>query len=261
MDASALDRRLQLATRTARAAGRFAHRLFLDRDTLEIEHKGPQDVVSRADREAETLIRRAITAAFPRDGILGEEEGGEATGDGPIWVIDPIDGTACFLSGIPVWCVSIALIEAGEILLGVIYDPNVEELFVAAKGRGARLNGRPIRVSDAASLGHGTVGVGWSTRVPAASAVAVVDRLLAAGGIFQRNGSGALMLAYVAAGRLLGYLEPHINSWDCLAGILLVEEAGGVTNDFLSGDALHTGNPILATTPALHEELATIGGF
>ena len=204
------------------------------------------------------MIRARVAAAFPQDGFLGEESGEAAAAEGEagaIWVVDPIDGTACFLAGIPTWCVSIALVSQDEIELGVIYDPNADELFAARRGEGARLNGSMLPPLRATRLADGLFGLGHSTRVPGEVVVGFMADLLQAGGMFMRNGSGALMLAYVAAGRLVGYFEPHMNSWDTLAGFALIREAGGWTNEFLNGDALHAGNPVAACAPGLVEEL------
>ncbi len=261
------DNRLQAACDIAREAGALALEFFRNRDSLVIERKGPQDEVSAADRDVETLVRRRLAEVFPGENVMGEEGGHDddaaahAKGAEGLWVVDPIDGTACFLNGIPVWCVSIAWVEGGEVTLGVIYDPNVDELFAARRGGGATVNGAPIRASDASDLTEGTVGIGYSTRCRPEETLRFLDKLLAAGGMFQRNGSGALMLAYVAAGRYLGYYEPHINSWDCLAGIALVNEAGGWTNDFLAGDGLTKGNPIGAAAPGVTGEIKSFAGL
>jgi len=256
-----MDQRFAFAQDLARQAGALAHRHFTHRDALEVESKGLQDWVSEADREVEAMIRARIAAAFPQDGFLGEESGGAAAAEGEagaIWVVDPIDGTACFLAGIPTWCVSIALVSRGEIELGVIYDPNVDELFAARRGQGARVNGTPLPPLTATCLADGLFGLGHSTRMPREAVVGFMADLLQADGMFMRNGSGALMLAYVAAGRLVGYFEPHMNSWDTLAGFALIREAGGWTNDFLTGDALESGNPVAACAPALAEELGAL---
>ncbi|MGF1625657.1 MAG: inositol monophosphatase family protein [Alphaproteobacteria bacterium] len=249
-----------MAEEVAREAGRYAHRRFHDRPGLAIGRKGPHDEVSDADRETEALIRRRIAAAFPDDAVLGEEAGMGAgsqsgKGNGWLWVLDPIDGTACFVAGIPVWCVSIAATWQGRGVIGVIEDPNAGETFSACSDGPALLNGSPIRASDAADLGAGSVGIGYSTRIRPDQTLSALTRLLEAGGMFQRNGSGALMLAYVAAGRLIGYYEPHINAWDCLAALVLVEQAGGWHNDFLANDGLARGNPVLAAAPGLAAEL------
>jgi len=242
-------------------AGELAHDYFLSREALLVEHKGPQDVVSIADRAVEQLIRDTLSAAFSEDGFLGEEEAERdianfrAKASHSLWVVDPIDGTALFLNGIPSWCVSIALLVDNQIQLGLIYDPCNKELFCAQRGHGALLNDKSIAVSTATSVSQGMIGVGFSHRVEPHSCLYFLDKLLHQGGIYVRSGSGALTLAYVAAGRLIGYYEPHINAWDCLAGILLIEEAGGWVDDFLKGDGLIKGNPILCGTKALQQSL------
>ncbi len=242
-----LARRFDAAKAVAREAGQLALDYFRDLDALVVEHKGHQDLVSRADRDVEALIRRRLMEAFPGDAILGEEAGlTGAPGDGGTWVVDPIDGTSGFLAGIPAWCVSIAFALGGEAEIGVINAPVTDELFTARRGGVARLNGAPIQASRAHSLEHGSVGVGLSNRVSPDAVLAFIDRLVRGGGLYFRNGSGALMLAYVAAGRLLGYYEPHMNAWDCLGGVALVRAAGGATNNVLAGDGLMGGGPVLA---------------
>ncbi len=263
MDASNLNGRCLAAEAAAREAGGLALDYFRNLADLAVESKGTQDVVSRADREVEDLIRERLTAQFPDDGILGEErgltEGGAA--DGGVWVVDPIDGTACFVAGIPAWCISIAYVVGRKIELGVIYDPCHDELYVARRGAGATVNGEPLSVSGAASLAEGVVGVGYSGRTTPAPVIDFMAPLLAARGMYFRNGSGALMLAYVAAGRLIGYYEAHINSWDCLAGIALVHEAGGWANDFLAGDGLMKGNYIIAAAPGVAADIRRCAGL
>lgn len=250
-----MDARYELAQAVARRAGRKALEMFRDRDRLVIESKGLQDMVSAADREVELMIRAQVHAAFPDDGFLGEEGGGERPDARHVWVIDPIDGTACFVNGMHAWCLSIGVLCDGKPVIGAVYDPNSDELFHALDGRGAHVNSTRLQASPAASLKDGVLGVGFSHRVPVAAFIPFLARTLERGGMFIRNGSGALMLAYVAAGRLIGYYEPHINAWDCLAGIVLVREAGGIVNDFLADDGLAKGNPILAAGPRLYAAL------
>ncbi|MCS6779111.1 MAG: inositol monophosphatase [Geminicoccaceae bacterium] len=249
--------RLAAACAVARQAGALALRHFRARDRLVVERKGLQDLVSAADREVEATIRDRLAHLFPEDGFLGEE-GGRATGTAGTWVVDPIDGTWCFLSGIASWCVSLAWVRDGRIELGVIYDPCADELFAARAGGGATLDGRPIRVADATSLAEGTVSVGFSHRSRPEEVAPVFGRLLAAGGMYHRHGSGALGLAWTACGRLIGYIEPHMNSWDALAGLLLVAEAGGRVNDFLAGDGLVAGNRVVAVAPGIAHAIAEL---
>ncbi|MEZ5930871.1 MAG: inositol monophosphatase [Alphaproteobacteria bacterium] len=262
MSKTSLDQRLQVATRAARLGAAQALPRFDARHELTVVSKGAQDRVTEVDRQVEETLRRAIRERFPEDAILGEEEGLSTASDGAetLWVIDPIDGTDCFVFGLPMWSISIAFMEAGEVVLGVVYDPVHDELFAAARDGGATLNGRPIRVSEATDLGAGLVGIGHSSRVSPEPTLAALDRLLAKGGLFHRCGSGALSLAWVAAGRLLGYHEAHINSWDCLAGLLLVREAGGWHSDFLAGDGLMAGNPLTAACHGLIDEMRALAG-
>jgi len=240
------------------AGGRLARRYFDNLDSLQVEAKGPQDHASAADRDVEQLIVALLGRAFPSDGFFGEEGGGKARDD--LWVIDPIDGTTNFVHGLPTYCVSLAYMRGGAVQLGMIYDPPADELFAARRGGGVTCNGAPIRVSGRADISDALVGIGFSYRRPVRPFVEAAERLLEARCEFRRAGSGALAMAHVACGRLDGYWEQHINSWDVLAGILLVEEAGGWTNDFLAGNALLEGNPILACTPALREPLIALTG-
>src|SRR3712207_1765082 len=148
-----------------------------------------------------------------------------------------------------------------EIQIGVIYDVMHAELYTAQRGRGAILNGEPIRVSGLADMRQATVEAGWSPRLPPEPYVAVVEKLKTTGANVRRAGSGTLALAYVADGRIDAYCELHINSWDALAGLLIIEEAGGWTNNFLAGDGMRNGNPILACTPELADALTKATGI
>lgn len=255
--------RLDLAVLVARSAGALALDYYKNRDELTIKNKGIQDRVTKADQAVELHIFQHITSAFPEDGFLGEEmASGEPFNlvDEGTWVVDPIDGTDCFIYGIPCWCISIAWIQNGEAKIGVIYDPLHDEMYSAVTGLGAELNGVTLQISDASELHEGITGMGYSTRVEPKASIEALQRLLEAGGMFNRCGSGALSLAWVAAGRFIGYYEPHINSWDCLAGIVLVREAGGWVNDFLAGDGLTKGNPIIASAPGLVEKIKMVSG-
>lgn len=219
--------RLSFALDMVRAAGLEGLRYFRDLGSLTIESKGHQDMVSEADRNVELFIREAIASSYPDDGVVGEEHAATPSRSGYTWVLDPIDGTANFVSGIQSWTVVIAIVRDGVAEAGVIHEPCSGETFHGLRGGGAFLNGAPMHVSRSDSLSRGSLGVGFSNRREARNVVKLIDRLLDEGGVFFRNASGALMLAYVASGRLLGYVEEHMNAWDCLAGLLLVEEAGG----------------------------------
>ena len=252
--------RYTFAQTLAREAGAVAHNYFKNRDQLIVLSKGVQDEVSIADRETEVFLRARILEAFPDDGILGEEGGDDSNGRAIIWVLDPIDGTACFVNGMFSWCISIAVVVNGVPSIGVVFDPNANELFRATNGSAAFVNDKKIQVKEVADFKGGVLGVGFSHRSQPEEFVPFMHTLLANGGMFIRNGSGALMICYVAAGRLIGYYEPHINSWDCLAAVVIVEAAGGRCNDFLANDGLTRGNPILAAGKALYPTLVASTG-
>jgi myo-inositol-1(or 4)-monophosphatase len=224
---SPIEQRREAAIRIAHEAGELGLKHFREIETLTIEKKGHQDLVSNADRELEVLVRERLAEAFPEDGITGEEHADRPGMSGFTWAIDPIDGTANFVRGIPAWCVSIACADAQGVVVGVIREPSSGETFAASRGGGASVNGRPMKIADISSLGEGTVGVGFSNRSEAKKTLKLIGDIIGEGGFFFRNASGALMLAYVAAGRLIGYVEEHMNSWDCLAAFLMIEEAGG----------------------------------
>ncbi|RDE08350.1 inositol monophosphatase family protein [Pelagibacterium lacus] len=240
----------------AREAGALALRYFEARADLAIEAKAsPQDVVSIADREVETLIATRIAALFPEDGLLGEEHAPVPTKSGYTWIIDPIDGTSPFVMGMPDWCVSIAVHDGTRPVASAICAPRVDDLYHGVRGGGAWLNGQPLAVDRERTIQSGLLGMGANYRIPRTYITTFADRLLEAGGMFYRNGSGALMIAYVAAGRLVGYFEPHINAWDCMAAILLVEEAGGWVAPFCADGDLARGDAIIAAAPGARDAL------
>lgn len=247
--------RLATAQLIARDAGGVALAHFRNLSALDIRAKGAQDLVSNADLEVETFVRARIAEAFPDDGIVGEEHAPRPSGSGWTWVIDPIDGTANFVSGIPQWCVILALVSDDKCRIGVIYDPVSDELFHAAEGQGAFLNGARLAVARTQGLHQGSVGVGMNGRTPPDMAPRLIALLADEGGIFFRNASGGLMLAYVAAGRLIGYTEPHMNAWDCLAGQLMIAEAGGRIEDVSAEVFLADGGRVIAGSPDIFEAL------
>ena len=250
--------RLAAAAALAREAGMLAMRRFRDRG-FKIDLKGPQDFITEVDQEVERLVAERLHVQFPGDGFIGEEGAGRVShGDAPIWVVDPIDGTANFARGTPHFCVSIALTDGKKALAGAIYDPARDELFTAHVGGGAFLNAAAIRVRDTTRMGAASVEVGWNLRSGPEPFLAILRAIAESGAAPMRCGSGALALAYVAAGRSDAFLEPMINSWDCLAGNVMVEEAGGYVSDFLARDGLRKGNPLLACAPGVRVALAEI---
>ncbi len=242
----------------ARQAGELAQRYFNAFDRLTIDAKGHQDFVSEADRNVEALLREAIAGAFPDDAILGEEDDPKPGTSGFTWVLDPIDGTTNFIHGIPGWTVVIALVRQGECVAGVIHDAVHDEMHHAIRGKGAFCNDRPIRVLSGRSLQNGSLGVGYSGRVAEAGIINLVRLIVERGGIFYRNGSGALSLALVASGRLLGYVEEHMNAWDCLAGMLLVTEAGGRVELPDPATVLDQGCRVITATAELYDEVLAL---
>jgi myo-inositol-1(or 4)-monophosphatase len=228
MTSTGLDRRFAFGSELIEEAGAIALGYFKRLDTLTVSAKGTHDLATEADVEVEQLIRERLQAAFPADAFLGEESGRFEVADSEgIWVVDPIDGTQPFLSGMSSWCVSIAYVRDRTIEMGFVVSPARDELFIGRRGHGATLNGVPIAVSEATSLTDGIVYVGYSPRIQPDDILAPLERLLRAGGMFYRDGSGALGLCYLACGRLLGYIEPHINAWDSLGALAVIEAAGG----------------------------------
>ncbi|APR36470.1 inositol monophosphatase family protein [Paraburkholderia sp. SOS3] len=249
-----LHHRYLAACAIAREAGRLIRLRFEQRDeALTLKFKGPQDYLTETDAEVERLIAARIAESFPDDDFFGEEGGGSFGRD--VWIVDPIDGTADFARGVPHFCVSIAFVRDGRAEIGVLYDPMLDELFAARRGAGATLNGAPIKVSTIADIRQSVVELGWSSRIPFEGFATVQARLQALGAGVKRRGSGALGIAYVAMGRQDAYCELHINSWDAAAAVLLVEEAGGWANDFLTPDCLRNGNRVIVCTPALREHI------
>lgn len=246
----AMERRAAFCIGLAESAGALALDGFRRQKGRVGGLKGPQDYLTETDGAVESHVRQRIAEAFPEDGFLGEETGWSAGRDA-VWVVDPIDGTANFARSIPHFCVSIALVVDGEVQCGAIVNPVLDDLYFAHRGRGAELNGEPIRVSDTRDIAATTFELGWSNRVPQERYLAAMTALLDAGANVRRGGSGALALAYVAAGRTDGYAELHMNSWDCLAGLLLVREAGGVVGPFLAEGGLRDGAAVLAATPGV----------
>lgn len=249
IDDRAIDRREAFLRELLGEAGDIARAGFARQAGETVSMKGPQDYLTETDGQVESHLKARIAAVFPEDGFLGEEGGGEPGAQA--WVVDPIDGTANFARSIPHFCISIAFIAGGEVQLGAIVNPVLDEVYVARLGRGASLNGQPIRVAATTDIAATSFEMGWSNRRPLARYIGALNELFEAGSNVRRGACGALGLAYVADGRSDGYAELHMNSWDCLAGLLLVREAGGVTGPFLSLGGLLAGAPVLAAAPGV----------
>ena len=237
---------LNIAIRAARRAGSIISRSVEHVDALKITSKARNDFVTDVDRLAEQEIIEVIRKAYPDHAILAEESG-RTQGNDYQWIIDPLDGTTNFLHGFPQFAVSIALEEKGRLEVAVVYDPIREELFTAARGSGAQLNDRRIRVTKRDGLEGALLGTGFPFRMHEHmdSYLATFKALFPHIADVRRPGSAALDLAYVAAGRLDGFWEIGLNSWDMAAGALLIQEAGGSVCDFKGGkDYLNNGNII-----------------
>ena len=253
-----LDDRFEFASDLVREAGALALSYFQRIDTLTVKPKGVQDMASEADLNVELLIRDRLKQRFPGDSFLGEETGrDDVPSETAVWVVDPIDGTQPFISGMSCWCVSIALVWRDRLAMGFVFAPARQELFIGRSDHGATLNGRPIAIRDVAVITQGILGVGYSPHVTPDEFLPVFEAALRAGAMFYREGSGALTLCYVACGRLIGYVEPHINSWDCLGALAVVAAAGGRVSDFLADDGLWNGNRVIAGPVCLYPALTT----
>jgi myo-inositol-1(or 4)-monophosphatase len=248
----------QVALRAARAAGRI-HLRWLNK-TKTSRKSNALDLVTEADKEAEEAIIAAIRRAFPDHAILAEESGASAQKSEHRWIIDPLDGTTNFAHGFPAFCVSIAYERRERVGFGVVFDALHKDLFIARRGKGAKLNGKPIRVSKAKSLATSLLATGFAydRRERRRFYLAFWEDMMTRVEGVRRAGSAALDLASVACGRIDGFWEFGLKPWDVAAGSLLVEEAGGtVTN--MDGSALDlAGAQILATNKHIHQEMAQV---
>ncbi|WP_227270837.1 inositol monophosphatase family protein [Roseobacter weihaiensis] len=247
--------RSEAAGEIAKSGGALALEYYNRVAGLDVVNKGVQDFVTEADQAVETHIRALIEAAFPEDGIIGEEHAPKPGTSGYRWVIDPIDGTANFINSIPAWTVVLAVVKDDQTQIGVIFDPVHDEVFNALRGAGATLNGMSIVCPAGRSIDRGSVGIGRSNRAGIKSTTKLIEQLLTRNGMFFRNASGAISLAYVAAGRLIGYVEEHMNAWDCLAGQLLVAEAGGRIEAQSADDMIANGGRVVAGSAGVFDAL------
>jgi myo-inositol-1(or 4)-monophosphatase len=247
---------LNIAVRAARRAGEVIVRSLVRLESLEVTSKGRNDYVSEIDRAAEREIIEIIHKHYPEHAILAEESGRSGEND-TVWIIDPLDGTTNFLHGFPVFAVSIAAQQRGRLEIGVIYDPMRQEVFTAARGAGAHLENRRIRVSKQRTLEGALLATGFPYREDERHAdnyFAMFRRLTELTAGLRRPGSAALDLAYVAAGRVDGFWEMGLKPWDTAAGTLLVREAGGRVGT-LGGDEYQLGANIVAAAPKVYEAL------
>lgn len=250
---------LNVAEKAALAAGRIIMRRAVRRHEIKVRAKGRNDPVSDVDLECEREIISHIRRAFPDHAVVCEE-GGIRRADGEWqWLVDPLDGTANFVHGFPHYAVSIALLRRGTPVIGVIFDPFKNELFLAERGEGATLNQRKIRVSETATLPGALIGTGIPYR-PDQDLEAYLEtlRTIAREANVRRAGAAALDLAYVACARLDGFWEFGLRPWDVAAGVVIVREAGGLVGEPAGdGDCLESGD-VMAANPALFKTMASL---
>ena len=255
-----MSERLSLAIAIAREAGALQRERFHEVRVIETKSTAI-DLVTDVDRACDALIVERIGAGFPDDGILTEESGHAREGtNGMRWVIDPLDGTTNYTHGFPHYAVSIGIEESGARTVGVIYDPMRDELFHAERGAGAFLNDEPIHVSKTAELQQALLATGFAYDVQSGEVrnLAYFERFLRLARGIRRAGSAALDLAYLACGRFDGFWEMHLHAWDVAAGLLLIEEAGGLTTDFDGSPAPDSGARLVAANPELHPRLLEV---
>jgi len=252
---------LEIAIEAAKETGKFLKKNL--GKVREIQPKAGQErnLVTEIDRRSEEIVIEKIRRHYPNHNILAEESGSRTVGTSEYkWIIDPLDGTTNFTHGLPVFCVSIGLELRGELLLGVIYDPNLDELFVGEKGKGSSMNGKRIRVSQSSPLMKTLLVTGFPYDIvenPANAIGHFVNFLMNAQAV-RRMGSAAIDLAYVAAGRYDGFWEVALNPWDMAAGALIVQEAGGKLSDFSGNQHSIYTKEIVASNGLVHEEMVKI---
>ncbi len=229
-----------------------------------VGYKGEVNLVTEYDTRVEAMVIAALRRAFPDHAIHAEEEGDVETGNGPQapykWLIDPLDGTTNFAHGFPAFAVSLALTHRGVPVVGVVYDPVIDECFAAARGHGARRNGRPIHVSPTPTLNTALLATGFAydRRTRPDNNVGHFAHFIRRCQGLRRAGAAALDLAYVACGRLDGFWELRLHPWDVAAGILLVQEAGGRVTDLEGGPDYLSGEQIVASNGHIHDEMLAV---
>ncbi|WP_028357854.1 inositol monophosphatase family protein [Brackiella oedipodis] len=247
---------LTIAIKAARRAGSIINRASLDLEKVSVTQKGPNDFVTNIDHEAEEAIKQILLDAYPDHAIIGEETGSTGSSDYK-WLIDPLDGTKNFIHGFPGYSISLALAHKTQIILAVIYDPNANEIFTATRGSGAFLNNRRIRVNTHNIHLHQALIAAGTVLAPQEKTEFVqnIPNVIQKCSGYRRIGTTALELAYVAAGRLDGYIARRRNAWDTAAGSLLVLEAGGLVGDFLGQQGWMSSGNIVAGSPKIFAQM------
>lgn len=244
----------------AKQAGAFIREQRKIFDSSKIEYKGLNDLVSYVDKTAEEMIVLGLTNILPDAGFVTEEKTINKTGERFNWIIDPLDGTTNFIHGMPIFSVSIALKEFDELVVGVVYEVNMDECFYAWKDSAAFMNGKEIRVSDDTTLATSLLATGFPYYdfTKQAAYLEIFAQLMRGTHGIRRLGSAAVDLAYTAAGRIEGYYEYNLNAWDVAAGILIVRQAGGEVVNFSGGDECMDIRELVATNGKITQELLSI---
>ncbi len=228
----------------------------------DIQYKGTNDLVSYVDQQAENRLKTGLSKVFPEAGFIAEESatGQEEIGEGYYWVIDPLDGTTNFLHRLPVYAVSVGLIFKKQPVLGMIYEPNRDELFYASRGTGAFLNGRSIRVSSTDRLNKSLLATGFPYYDFSYQDqyLALLKTLMQKSHGLRRMGAAAIDLAYTACGRFEGFFEANLKPWDVAAGKIIMEEAGGRVTNFSGGEDVIFKGEIIGAGPIFEEFLSTL---
>jgi len=244
---------LEVAREAAQIAGEILLQGFGKVQTSHIDYKGEIDLVTTYDRASEAAVVTLLQKRFPTHRILAEEGGIGGDDADHRWIIDPLDGTSNFAHGYPCFAVSIAYEYRGDLAVGVIYDPTRQEWFEGERGGGARLNGTRLHVSTAPDLLHSMIASGFPyNRAEVPDALLRWGRFIHAARALRRDGSAALDLAYVAAGRFDGFYEARLSPWDMAAGILLIREAGGTVTDFEGHHHTLDRHDLVASNGAIH---------
>ena len=274
---------LNVAVKAARRAGTIINRASLSLERLQVARKQQNDFVTEVDRSAEQAIIETLQTAFPTHHFLAEESGrlnhnGEVVGtvswnelledaknseeDQYVWIIDPLDGTTNFIHGFPQYAVSIALAVNGVIQQGVIYDPSRDELFTATKGAGAYLDSRRLRVGNQIKLADCLIGTGFPYRADQDldGYLEVFAKMTKHCAGLRRPGAAALDLAYVAAGRFDGFFERDLKPWDMAAGVLIVQEAGGLIGTYSGDETFMESGEIMAANPKIFGQMVSLLG-
>jgi myo-inositol-1(or 4)-monophosphatase len=251
---------IEVCEKSARAG---AEALLAWKGRFKVREKGPADLVTEADLASQEAIRATVLGAFPEHDFMAEEDSGPSIRKSAYrWIVDPLDGTTNYVHGVPQYAVSVALEHQGQVLVGTVYDPSLDECFTAVRGGGARLNGERFRTSGAANISQALTAVSFPAQVePGSRPLVDFEKVIVRCRAIRRSGSAALNLCYVACGRYDAYFARETKAWDVAAGALLITEAGGKITA-LNGQPFSLERPtfIAAASAALHAELFELVG-